>query len=183
MQDDELVELHVPAVDVPGFLARQAAALVDQLRTRFGAGYEVSAEEPLARGGDWQQTIKVRKGAQVGADVDLSWQGGPAKLTTSTASKLGTALLVGIGLPAGAVGAYLGYNHIPPLAFLPGWRIAAALGGVMLLLAGMIVALVLDAALGRGHAAENEQLRRQVADVVRELVGGSAATTASSAAG
>jgi hypothetical protein len=153
-------------------LATQTQALSRLLHQALAPPHEVSADEPIVRDRSWQQNIKVRRGNKIGVDVDVSWSGeGDAQINAQSASKLGSALMMALGLPATAIGAYLGYNHISPLGFLPGMKLAAGLGGVLFLIVALVIANVLSSSLTRGQAPANQQLLTQVRATVARLPG------------
>jgi len=147
-------------------LRSAATALATKLKNQFGSTHTVTAGEFAAVDKDWTHEIKIRKGDKIGAAVTLKWeQAKPTVLSIDVdeSSKMGSMITYGVLLPFGAIGAYLGYNDMEPLAFLPGHKIAGGLGGLIALIPGLLVVYVLKSLLLKNEKEANKQL---VSDVV-----------------
>jgi hypothetical protein len=179
MQDDHTLTFPVPPESqgpepIKKFLADLSSSVASEFQNRFKAPYEVSAADPTNNDGNWEQEVKIRQGVKVGAEVQLKWsRADPAFVTldVSQNSKLDTYILLGVALPLSVLGAYLAYQDLPPLAFLPGRRLATGLGGVIGLLVGLPVVGVLRSIFGRKQKGENERLIAAVRSTGKDLVG------------
>lgn len=151
-------------------LKKTANDLKAKLSNRFGSQYTVSANDFTAPDKDWSHEIKIRKGNKIGAAVDLKWeQSAPniLKIEVDTSSKLGSTITFGVLAPFAIIGAYMAYNDMAPLAFLPGQKIAAGLGGLIAIAAGMTLVFILKLILLKNEKAENEKLVIDVKHTVR----------------
>lgn len=147
-------------------LKNAASDLMTKLKNQFGGSYSVTADEFASVDKDWTHNIKIRKGNKIGAEVTLKWENtNPSALLVEVdeSSKMGSIITYGGMILFMAVGAYMGGNHIEPLAFLPGIKIAAGLGGLIGLIPGFIIASILKSVLLKNEKEENKQL---VLDVI-----------------
>jgi hypothetical protein len=171
--------LHVPVPPekwdprtIKHFVTDLSQSLTSGLRDRFTAPYQVAVEDPLTRDGDWEQALSVREGAKVGAEVQLKWSGAdPAVITidVSQNSKLDSYILLAVTMPLLFVGGYMGHQDVPPLEFLPGRKLATALGVLIGLLVALPIVALLRSALGRDAQTQNERLVTTVRATVAEL--------------
>lgn len=151
-------------------LKQATNSLITKLFSKVGNHYSISAEEnadPADK--EWSQEIKVRKGAKVGAAISLKWEATSVsviKAEVDTDSKLGSIILYSVQIPFLIIGAYMGYNHIAPLDFLPGRKLAAGLGGVLALIPGAIVVYLLNKMLLKDAKAENERLLEAIRNTI-----------------
>lgn len=142
-------------------LKNKATELLAKLQSKFGNEYTISSDAFGELDKEWTHDIKIRKGSKIGAEVSLKWeQTSPTTLTLEVdeSSKLGSMITLGILLPFAVIGAYLAYNDIAPLAFLPGQKIAAGLGGLIAMVPGLIVVVLLKSILLKNVKEENKQL-------------------------
>ena len=150
-------------------LKKAATDIRSQLQSRFGSEYTITADEFGVFDKDWSHEIKVRKGNKVGAEVGFKWeQSQPDVLVMEVdeSSKMGSQLTYGISIVLGAVGAYLAYNDMAPLEFLPGKKIAGGLGGLIGVILGLIIASVLKSVLLKNEKEQNAQLVNEVRQIV-----------------
>ena len=152
---------------VPALTAELAA----RFKERFPSPFEVTVDDPTLHQGTWSQEVFVRKGSTVGAQVELKWE---ANVPTVTAivtqnSKRDTQITMGVLLPLGILGAYLAYNDVGPLEFLPGKKIAATLGILIGLISGLPIVFGLRSLVGRNDKPENEKLLATVHGLVQEV--------------
>ena len=151
-------------------LKKTANELINKLTSKFGNLYSISKEENAASTDlEWSQEIKIRKGAKVGATISLKWEATSVsviKAEVDTDSKLGSIILYSVQIPFLIIGAYMGYNHIAPLDFLPGQKLAAGLGGVLALIPGGIVVYLLNKMLLKDAKAENERLLEAIRNTI-----------------
>lgn len=148
-------------------LKNVATTLMAKLKNQFGSTYTVSAGEFGLFDKDWTHEIKIRKGDKIGAEVTLKWEEAkPTVLTIDVdeSSKMGSMITYGVLLPFAIVGAYLGYNDMEPLTFLPGQKIAGGLGGLIALIPGLLIVYILKSLLLKNEKEENKQL---VSDVLK----------------
>jgi hypothetical protein len=147
-------------------LKETATALLTKLKNQFGSSHTVTAGDFSLFDKDWTYEIKIRKGDKIGAEVTLKWeQSNPTVLSIDVdeSSKMGSMITYGVLLPFVIIGAYLGYNDMEPLAFLPGHKIAGGLGGLIAIIPGAIVVYLLKSMLLKNEKEENKQL---VSDVI-----------------
>lgn len=150
---------HAPA------LKQAANEIKAKLQARFGSSYTISDGDLADPDKNWSHEIKVRQGNKIGAAVDLAWEKsapGFVKLDVSESSKMGSTITYSFMLVFTLVGAYMGYNHIEPLAFLPGFKIAGGLGGLIGLVPGVILGSILKSVLLKGEKEQNAKLVQDV---------------------
>lgn len=143
--------------------------ILNQLNNRFGSEYNVTANEFGTFDKDWSHEIKVRKGNKIGAEVSFKWeqsQPGIIQLEVDESSKIGWQITYGILLPFVILGAYLGYNDMAPLAFLPGQKIAGGLGGLIAMIPGLILVSIIKSVLLKNEKELNAQLVKDVRQLV-----------------
>lgn len=148
-------------------LKNAATTLRTKLQNQFGSTHTVTAGDFGVFDKDWTHEIKIRKGDKIGAEVTMKWEEAkPTVLTLEVeeSSKMGSMITYGVLVPLALAGAYLGYNDMEPLAFLPGHKIAGGLGGLIALIPGLLVVYVLKSILLKKEKEENKQL---VSDVVK----------------
>ena len=151
-------------------LKNVANDVLAELKNKFGGEYIVTADEFGAFGKDWSHEIKIRKGNKIGAAVGFKWEQSQPEmviLEVDESSKMGTWITYGILLPCIIVGAYLAYNDMEPLAFLPGKKMAAGLGGLIFLVPGLVIVAILKKLLLKNEKEQNAQLVNDV----RQLIG------------
>ncbi|MEY4925650.1 MAG: hypothetical protein RI894_86 [Bacteroidota bacterium] len=139
--------------------------ITTKLNQRFGSEYSVQTDDFTAPDDEWSHEIKIRKGSKIGASVDLKWEKTAPhilKLEVDESSKVGSALTLGIVTPFLLLGGFLGYNHIAPLDFLPGYRIAAILGVFTMVVPAYLLVFLLKKLLLNNETAENDTLVNEV---------------------
>lgn len=143
--------------------------ILNQLTSRFGSEYNVTANEFGTFDKDWSHEIKVRKGNKIGAEVGFKWEKSQPEiiqLEVDESSKMGSQITYGILFPFVIIGAYLGYNDMAPLAFLPGHKIAGGLGGLIAIIPGLIVVSIVKSMLLKKEKEINAQLVKEVRQLV-----------------
>ncbi|MBD3583508.1 hypothetical protein [Flavobacterium selenitireducens] len=151
-------------------LRQSATAIQSKLQTRFGSSYAVSAGDFTEAGNDWSHEIKIRQGSKIGAEVGLRWEKAipdVLKLEVDESSKMGNRITYSVLFVFLAVGAYMGYNDIEPLAFLPGRKIASGLGALIALVPAIVLISILKSALLKGEKEQNAKLVREVRQVLQ----------------
>lgn len=136
-----------------------------KLQRQFGAAYTVSSGTFTAPEKDWTHEITIRQGNKIGASVDFKWEKSSpdvVKIDVDESSKLGSAITYGVLVPFLLVGAYLAYNDMEPLAFLPGKKIAGGLGGLIAAIPGIIVVVLLRKMLLKNVKGQNDRLIAEV---------------------
>lgn len=169
MSDNEIIYTLESNGDRETILKDKASELLSKLKSKFGNEFTVTAGEFGLFDKDWTHEIKIRKGSKVGAEVTMKWeQTNPTKLSLEVdeSSKMGSMITYGTLLPFAVIGAYLAYNDMEPLAFLPGKKIAGGLGALIALIPGSIVVYLLKSILLKNEKEENKQL---VSDVTTAL--------------
>lgn len=89
------------------------------------------------------------------------------ELEVDESSKFGWQLTFGILLTFLAAGAYIGYNNIEPLAFLPGKKLAGGLGALIALIPGLILLSIAKSVLMKNEKPQNVQLVRDITAALR----------------
>lgn len=143
--------------------------ILNQLKSRFGSEYNVTANEFGTFDKDWSHEIKVRKGNKIGAEVGFKWEQSQPdiiQLEVDESSKMGSQITYGILLPFIIIGAYLAYNDMAPLAFLPGHKIAAGLGGLIAIIPGLIIVSIVKSVLLKKEKVLNAQLVQDVMQLI-----------------
>ncbi|WP_159025818.1 hypothetical protein [Aquimarina sp. Aq78] len=136
-----------------------------KLNNDFGNEYIVSLGKDTEIEDDWSYDIKIRKGNKIGASLSLNWKKqhfNDLNIEVSESTKIGGFLMYGIVFPFMFVGAYMGANRIAPLDFLPGYKLAGALGGVIAFVPGMILMTLIKSIILKKYKEENETLRKKV---------------------
>ncbi len=152
-------------------LKNEATNLLAKLKNQFGSTHSVTAGEFGVLDKDWSHEIKIRKGDKVGAAVTLKWaKSNPTVLSIDVdeSSKMGSRILYGGLFSFMGIGAYMGYNHIEPFAFLPGQKIATALAALIMAIPGIIVVYILKSMLMKNEKEENKQLVASVINVCKK---------------
>lgn len=150
-------------------LKTTANDVLAKLKNQFGHEYDVTANEFGVFDKDWSHEIKVRKGNKIGAEVGFKWEQSQPEVVTlevDESSKMGSQITYGILLIFVAVGAYLAYNDMAPLEFLPGKKIAGGLGGLIAIIPGMIVVSIAKSLFLKNEKAQNAQLLNDVRQAV-----------------
>ncbi|MEM7484318.1 MAG: hypothetical protein AAF348_03840 [Bacteroidota bacterium] len=140
-----------------------------KLKSEFGGAYEISFSDIEPPKEDWSHGIKIRKGSKIGAQLNLKWKkGSPAvlEMDIEESSKIGNILIYVILVPISLICAYMGLNNIAPLAFLPGRKIAAALGGIIGLIPGGILIYFFKSIFLKQEKKENDQLVKDIRKVI-----------------
>lgn len=169
MENNEIIYTLDNNGDRETILKNTATELLTKLKSKYGNTYTVSANDFGVFDKDWTHEIKIRKGNKVGAEVTLKWeQVNPTTLTLEVdeSSKMGSMITYGTLFPFAAIGAYLAYNDMAPLAFLPGQKVAGGLGGLIALIPGLIVVYILKSVLLKNEKEENQHL---VSDVRKTI--------------
>lgn len=155
--------------DKEAALKSTANDVLAKLKEKFGHEYDVKASEFRLVDKDWSHEIKVRKGTKVGAEVEFKWEESSPEVVTlevDESSKMGSWLTYGIMLPFMIVGAYMGYNAIAPLDFLPGKKIAGGLAALIALIPALIIVSIAKSFLLKSAKAENTKLLSEVRQAV-----------------
>lgn len=142
------------------------------LQSKFGSSYVISADAFIDADKNWSHEIQVRQGNKIGAAVGLKWEKSNPNvvlLDASESSKIGNIITISVLLLFLVIGGYMGYNKIEPFAFLPGYRIAAGLGGLFALIPGIILVFILKSILLKGEKEQNAQLVNEVRQVIQNL--------------
>ena len=159
----------VPGQDPSAVLDALFVALEARARARLGPRWELRAGDLSARDGQLERRLHVRRGARLGADLCVRLGGGAIAIEPKPASRLLTTLQLGLMLPLGLVCAVLAFGHHAPLAFLPGRKVAAALGSGIGLIVGTVVVLAVHALLVRDLRPDREALLAALDELAREL--------------
>ena len=134
-------------------------SLISKLKKEIGEEYKISSDEFESPDKDWSHEIKIRKGNKIGADIGLRWENkSTLEIDINKSSKIGSIITYGVSIPLMVIGAYMGYNNIAPLAFLPGSKIAAGLGGLISLIPSFIIINILKSLLLKEVKEEANQL-------------------------
>ncbi|PHK28913.1 hypothetical protein VF13_40440 [Nostoc linckia z16] len=153
-------------------LMETVAAIKEKLTTRFGNSFEMT-EDPIASPEKtWTHEIKIRKGNKIGVAVEFKWEStapSALHLDASVSSKLGSMISYGVVIGFLMLGAYLAYNDMAPLEFLPGKKIAGGLGGLLFMIPGAIVAYILKKVILKDAQAENAVLLKEVKQYLTTL--------------
>ena len=99
----------------------------------------------------------------------MKWEQSQPEIVTvevDDSSKMGSWIMYGSMLSFSVVGAYLGYNNMAPLDFLPGKKLAAFLGVLIFLILGGIVAAILKGMLLKNEKEQNTQLVSEVRQLI-----------------
>lgn len=161
MENNQIIYTLSNNGNTEAILKNEASALMTKLKNKFGSSYTVTAGEFGLFDKDWTHEIKIRKGNKIGAEVTLKWdKTKPEVLSVEVdeSSKMGSIITYGVLIFFIAIGAYMGGNHIEPLAFLPGYKMASGLGALIGLIPGGIVAYLLKSILLKNEKEENKQL-------------------------
>lgn len=157
--------------DKETLLKNTANDILARLKNKFGHEYAVTANEFGTFDKDWSHEIKVRKGNKIGAEVGFKWeQANPevVALEVDESSKMGSQITYGIILPFLVIGAYLGYNDMAPLEFLPGKKLAGGLGALIALVPAVILVTIAKSLLLKKEKAQNAELVNAVSEVIRK---------------
>ncbi|RWW91778.1 hypothetical protein [Flavobacterium cerinum] len=153
------------STDTQTALKNVATETLNKLKEKFGNEYIVTAGDLGEVEKNWSHEIKVRKGNKIGAEVTLKWEQSQPEIVTvevDDSSKMGSWITYGTLLPFVVIGAYLAYNDMAPLAFLPGQKVAAGLGGLIALIPGLIAVSILKTLLLKNEKEQNTQLVNEV---------------------
>lgn len=151
-------------------LQNTANDVLVKLKSKFEGEYTIKANEFGAKEKDWTHEIKVRKGNKIGAEVSFKWEQSKPEIVSaevSESSKLGSQIALftlGIFFFGGAL---LAFNKVEPLAFLPGYKIAAVLGGFICLIPGLIVFMILKSVLLKNEKEQNNTLVQEVRELIK----------------
>lgn len=169
MNSDKIIYQLENSGDKETSLKNLANDILNQLKSRFGSEYNVTANEFGTFDKDWSHEIKVRKGNKIGAEVGFKWEQSQPEiiqLEVDESSKMGSQITYGILLPFVIIGAYLGYNDMAPLAFLPGHKIAGGLGGLIAIIPGLIIVSILKSVLLKKEKELNTQLVQDIKQII-----------------
>lgn len=171
MENNQIMYTLKSGDDKETILKNTSSDLMAKLQNQFGSSYSVTADDFGLFDKDWTHTIKIRKGNKIGAEVVLKWEKtNPSALLAEVdeSSKMGSIIIYGGLILFMIIGAYMGGNHIEPLAFLPGYKIAAGLGGLIGLIPGAIIAFLLKSILLKNEKEENRQLVSKVISTCKD---------------
>lgn len=146
--------------------------LTTKLNNGFGNEYIISLGKDTKIEDEWTYEIKIRKGNKIGTSVSLNWEKksfSNLKIEVSESTKIGVFLIYGIVFPFMFVGAYMGANHIAPLDFLPGYKLAGGLGGLITGILGMILTSFLKTVILKKYKEENENLQKRVLSITDNI--------------
>lgn len=152
-------------------LKNTANGILEVLKNKYGKEYAVTADDFIEIGKTWTHEVKVRKGNKVGAAVSFKWENTQASvvaLTVDNSSKLSAQITYITLLIFVAVGAYMGYNKIFPMHFLPGFKIAAGLGGLLFMIPGLIIVSVLKSLFLKKEKEENAKLVEEIITLIKK---------------
>ena len=150
-------------------LQKTGNEVMDKVKAAFEGRYVITTDGFSDAGDDWKYRIKIRQGNKIGAEVELKWEkttSGFVTVAVDESSKLGTIITLGIAVPIGLVCAYMGSNHIAPLDFLPGRKIAAGLGGLIGLIPAGILIYIVKLVVFKNEKEANKQLVAEVKKVI-----------------
>lgn len=170
MENNQIIYTLENNGDRETILKNEASNVMTKLKNQFGSSYSVTEDEFGLVDKDWTHRIKIRKGNKIGAEVTLKWEKTKPEVLSvevDESSKMGSIITYGGMLLFMTAGAYMVGNHIEPLAFLPGTKIAAGLGGVIGLIPGFIIASLLKSVLLKNEKKENKQLVINVIDACK----------------
>ncbi len=169
--DDEIIVYNLESGETQVVLQNATHNILDKLKKKFGNKYEISSDELAAVEKEyWSHNIKIRQGNKIGAEVSLKWvQTLPSmlKIEVDESSKMGNYIFLGIIIPFMILGGYMGSNDIEPLAFLPGRKIAGALGAVIAFIPATILASIVKSLLLKDAKQENAKLINEVREVFK----------------
>jgi len=144
-------------------LSKISEDLLSATRAAFTGGYTIKISDPDEdKSDEWNREISVANGAKIGASMDIRWDARkPDKVQVEIDEKtrFGTIVFAACILPLLFLGIYMGAEDIPPLDFLPGYKIAAALGGIIMAIPGAILGAVVKPLLMKKEAPINKQLQ------------------------
>lgn len=149
------------------------SGLAARLNNDFGNEYIISLGKDTKIEDDWAYDIKIRKGNKIGASLSLNWKKehfNNLNIEVSESTKIGNYLMYGIAFPFMFVGAYMGANHIAPLDFLPGYKLAGGLGGVIAFIPGIILTTLIKSIVLKKHKEENESLKKEVLSATNNTI-------------
>lgn len=143
-------------------------ALIDALDPKYGIEKEAEIDND---DGEYNCTIKVRRGMRVGTHVDIEWEVSSryATIEVATCTKLdmilgGTILFLGA-----ASGVLAKFMEIPPFGLIPDVKIGLPLAAIAGLILGVVVFLALRPIVMAGFGRDNDDLTEQVRRVVSSL--------------
>ena len=158
--------------DVASLLSHSVDSITKLLKDNLNNDYEIISGKVDQPGDSWTHTVKVRKGNSVGVAVELSWTNnnpGQLQVSVEESSKLGNIILWGAVVPFAAAGFYMGVEDIEPLAFLPGEKIAAALGALMGMTAGAIIGTIIKSlVIKKADQKESDALVTTITSLLNE---------------
>lgn len=142
-----------------------ATETLEKLQEKFANEYEIIPSEMAEVEKDWAHDISIRKGKKIGAEVSLKWEKGNGEIVSvevDESSKLGNQITYITLLVFILTGAYLAYNDMPPLEFLPGRRMAAGLGGLIFIIPAIPVLMILKSVFLKKEKEINAALVNEV---------------------
>lgn len=177
LSDDNIIEAQLTGED--GSYERQLPQISEDLlaavREKFTGDHKIKISDPDEDAEDeWNRVISVSQGAKIGASLDLRWDARKpdrVKAEIDEKTRFGTIVYAVFVVPLFFLGAYMGAEDIDPLAFLPGYKIAAALGGIILAIPGAIVGAIVKPLLMRKEAPANKQMRADLVQLARDYFG------------
>lgn len=170
MENNQIIYPLESSGNKEAILKNTANDVMAKLQNRFGSSYSVTADDFGVFDKDWTHRIKIRKGDKIGAEVVFKWEkSNPSSILVEVdeSSKMGSMITYGSLLIFMGIGAYMGYADVEPLAFLPGSKIAAGLGGLIGAIPGAIVGYLLKSALMKNEKEENKQLVNDVINICK----------------
>ena len=152
--------------------------LIDALDPKYGIEKEAEVDSD---DGEYNCTIKARSGMRVGAQVDIEWEVGSRHATIEVGTftrfdKISLVTILFLGVASAVLAKFM---EIPPFDLIPsvkiGFGIIPSVEAGLLLAAiagfifGLIVFLVLRPIVMAGSRRENDDLTKQVRQVVSRL--------------
>ena len=146
--------------------------LLAATKAAFTGEHTIKISDPdLENEDEWNRVIKVTNGAKIGASMDIRWDAhkpDKVQVEIDEKTKFGTIVFAACVAPLFFLGMYMGIEEIPPLDFLPGYKIAAILGGIILAIPGGILGAVLKSILMKKEAPVNKKLRADLVALVKK---------------
>lgn len=152
-------------LDTENALKNITSEILTKLENRFGHEYEIKSTELEASATEWMHEITIRKGNKIGVELTLTWNkksGESVIISVDESAKLGSQITKIVLYGFILVGAYMGYENIPPFDFLPGRKIAAAVAGLICAIPALIVIAILKNILFKEEKAINTELANEV---------------------
>lgn len=153
-------------------LLEMTKTLVQDVEKSYDTKYQVFSGEIEVPEDKWSHEIKIRKGNKIGVGIELSWEKenpSDVEIEVKESTKIGNRILYGVSIPFMLIGAYMAVNRIAPLDFLPGYKIAGGLGGVIAFIPGIIIAVVIKSFVLKKYKEENKELEEKTEGLMASL--------------